>query len=126
MIVNANFCNVLLDGLPAHWNAVRPGKAVQLVSLSTSSQEYKEILAHFQTNFKNKRRILPSVTKIQRIQNRSLFSLYSTKKNSMEGRENEMRLFHGTSIKNTEAINMNNFNRSFAGTNGKYIQAIAL
>ncbi|XP_028403594.1 protein mono-ADP-ribosyltransferase PARP14-like [Dendronephthya gigantea] len=107
----------LSDIFPAHWDALPSDHEVHLVSLSTSSPEYKEILVHFETGFKNQTRILPSVTKIQRIQNPSLFCFYSAKKKSMEGRENEMRLFHGTNVKNTKAINANNFNRSFAGDN---------
>ena len=78
-----------------------------------SSPEYKVILTHFETGFRKGK--APTVTKIERIQNRTLFSLYQVKKKSMKGREREMKLFHGTSIKNIDAINANNFNRSYAG-----------
>ena len=44
-------------------------------------------------------------------------------KMSMNGEDNELQLFHGTSASNTESINANNFSRSFAGLNGMLIRA---
>ena len=65
-------------------------------------------------------RAAPKVTKIERVQNPDLFRFYLAKKKAMGGRENEMRLFHGTDVKNIDAINGNNFNRSYAGSNGRF------
>ena len=90
---------------------------VHLVTLLSSSSEYKDILTHFKNGFAVGSP--PKVTKIERIQNPEMFKLYLAKKKSMEGRENEMRLFHGTHVKNTVAINGNNFNRSYSGINGR-------
>ena len=91
---------------------------VHVIPLSKLSPEYKEILNHFETCFDGGK--APTVTKIERIQNPNLFRLYLAKKKSMDGRGKEMRLFHGTSKKNIDAINGNNFNRSYAGdTSGK-------
>jgi poly [ADP-ribose] polymerase 10/14/15 len=82
--------------------------------LLPATSEYKEILKHFGEGFGL---LAPKVQKIERIQNPDLFRLYLAKKKSMGGRENETRLFHGTNVKNTDAINGNNFNRSYAGSN---------
>jgi exopolysaccharide biosynthesis protein len=90
---------------------------VHLATLSSSSSEYKDILTHFKNGLGV--RSSPKVTKIERIQNPEMFKLYLAKKKSMEGRENEMRLFHGTHVKNIVAINGNNFNRSYSGINGR-------
>ena len=35
-------------------------------------------------------------------------------------RENEMQLFHGTKYDSVKAINIQGFNRSFCGQQGKY------
>ena len=104
--------------LPAHWDPQPEGKHVHLVPLLVSSQEYQEVLGHFQASFKD--RNIPTVKKIQRIQNPALFGPYAAKKTSMKENHNEMTLFHGTDVKNVPAINENNFNRSFAGINGKF------
>ena len=104
------------DFLP-HWDAQPEQENVHLVALLSSSQEYQEVLAHFQESFKNG--ITPKVTNITRIQNPALLGPYVAKKASMKENHNEMRLFHGTNINNIPAINENNFNRSYAGINGK-------
>jgi hypothetical protein len=108
----------ILDGLPAYWDAQPRNRGVHLVTLLPSFSEYQEILTHFQTNFRQGK--VPVVTKIQRIQNPGLFGRYLATKNSMRGKQNEMRLFHGTNVKNIPAINENNFNRSYAGINGRF------
>ncbi|CAB3994784.1 poly [ADP-ribose] polymerase 14-like [Paramuricea clavata] len=103
------------DNLPSFWDEQPMGKSFHLATLLSSSSEYKEILTHFKNAFAVG--TPPKVTKIERIQNPKMFELYQAKKKSMEGRENEMRLFHGTDVKNTVPINTNNFNRSYSGIN---------
>ena len=58
---------------------------------------------------------------ILKIQNPSLFKLYSTKKQSMDEQSgsNEKFLFHGTAAKNVPDINQNGLNRSYKGVNGE-------
>ena len=91
---------------------------VLLVNVQPSSDEYKEILQLFNKN----NNYACAVTKIERIQNPALYRAYIVKKHSMVDEVNEKRLFHGTNARNIDAINANNFNRSFAGDRGKSIK----
>ena len=100
---------------PAHWAPQQSSQVVQLVQLSAQSQEYTKVLSHFQTRGGSGHRIV----KIERVQNPTLYKAYLVKKQSMHGAENEMQLFHGTTEASITSINANNFNRSFAGINGK-------
>ncbi|XP_073491345.1 protein mono-ADP-ribosyltransferase PARP15-like [Aquarana catesbeiana] len=58
---------------------------------------------------------------IERIQNKHLYQNYQIKKNSIDTKNgtksNEKRLFHGTESGITETINLNGFNRAYAGSN---------
>ena len=113
-----NITLLLLDiSLPSNWDPQPHGQVVHLVTLAKSSPEYQEVLGHF--NLKGGRRVL--VSNIQRIQSPRLYMSFLAAKKSMNGADNEMRLFHGTSASNTESINANNFSRSFAGVNGKIL-----
>ena len=91
---------------------------MHLVNLQPSSSEYKGILNYF-NKYGNS---ACEVTKIERIQNPSLYRAYVVKKQAMSGPLNEIRLFHGTDEKNVVKINTNSFSRSFAGENGKSTQ----
>jgi hypothetical protein len=107
--------------LPSFWEQQVKEKIDHLVDLEETSNEYKEILNHFHENWNDKRNnvMKPSVKKIQRIQNSDLYYGYCIKKKSMEGRENEMRLFHGTSTRSISQINCQNFSRSHTGATGQ-------
>ncbi|XP_028395842.1 uncharacterized protein LOC114519859 [Dendronephthya gigantea] len=100
--------------LPLTWDEQAKGKVAQLVDVLPSSNEYQEIFQLFNDSIEGGY----SVTKIERIQNPALYRAYMVKKQSMMGGENEKRLFHGTDVKNVEAINVNNFSRSYSGING--------
>ena len=68
-----------------------------------------------------------SIIKIQRIQNLVLYGQYMAKKKNMDknntpGHANEMLLFHGSSADTCPKINLQGFNRSFSGKNGKSTQ----
>ena len=102
------------SSLPTHWDPQPPGKVVHLVSLQTSSQEYQDVLTHFEATGGVRTQI-----NIERVQNPGLYKQYLAKKATMDGGENEKQLFHGTRFANTPSINANNFNRNFAETNGK-------
>ena len=102
--------------LPLTWDKQAKGKVAQLVDLLPSSNEYKEISELFNDSIEDGY----EVTKIERIQNPALYKAYMVKKQSMIGRENVKRLFHGTDVKNIEAINVNNFSRNYSGINGKF------
>ncbi|XP_028416346.1 protein mono-ADP-ribosyltransferase PARP11-like [Dendronephthya gigantea] len=86
-------------------------KTVHLVELSTSSNEYQEII-----DLIGPEEI--SIECIERIQNPRLYKMYLSKKESMGTEANEKQLFHGTKSENVSSINTNNFNRRFSGING--------
>ena len=102
------------SSLPTHWDPQPPGKVVHLVSLQTSSQEYQDVLTHFEATGGVRTQI-----NIERVQNPGLYKQYLAKKVTMDGGVKEKQLFHGTRFANTPSINANNFNRNFAETNGK-------
>ena len=60
------------------------------------------------------------ITKIERVQNPTLFRGYMVKKQRMDEkkRANEKWLFHGTTAGGCASINSLGFNRSFCGRNG--------
>ena len=109
------------SSLPTNWISQPDHQVFQLVKLDPSSQEYQEILAHFVARGGN----ASQLSMVERIQNPQLYLRYLAFKNSMRGQINEMRLFHGTDAANIDSINAKNFNRSFAGVNGKGICYIA-
>jgi hypothetical protein len=101
--------------LPSNWTLQPENQLVQLVRITTSSQEYLEVFNHFVARGGNASQLY----KVERIQNPQLYSRYVAFKKSMRGQANEMRLFHGTDAANIDSINAHNFSRSFAGVNGK-------
>ena len=67
-----------------------------------------------------------SIIRIQRIQNRVLYSQYAARKKAMEdsnlaGYQIERKLFHGTKPDTCPKVNEQGFNRSFAGANGIFL-----
>ena len=95
-------------------------ETVYLASLDEESKEYKRVQGKFLKSLHETR---VNIIKIERIQNSSLYFPYVMKKQSMDARngslENERELFHGTDYYSVKSINMQGFNRSFCGRNGK-------
>ena len=95
---------------------------VHVVDLQTGSAEYNDVLKEFQKTMAQGTSY-NKIVKIQRIQNPALYAQYIAKKKAMDkhirGNQNERRLFHGTALDSCPKINVTNFNRSFAGQNGK-------
>ena len=94
---------------------------VHVVTLQSTSPEFKKIEALYMASSKGQIR---QVLEIRRIQNPQLYKSFMAKKESMEktagaGSDNEKQLFHGTSASSVDEINESGFNRSFAGVNGK-------
>ena len=93
--------------VPAHGGALMHGTIVgTAISSSVSGGTYNSII------------------KIQRIQNLVLYGQYIANKKNMDkknkpGHQNEMLLYHGTSADTCPKINLQGFNRSFSGKNGK-------
>ena len=107
-------CHLLGIALPTQWVPQEESQLVQLVSLETGSSEYR--LVH---NLFNVKGVSRKIVKMERIQNPVLYKAYLVKKQTMKEPVNEMRLFHGTAEANIQWINANNFNRSYAGINGR-------
>lgn len=101
---------------------------VHLAPVKVGTEEYSEVLGHFNrsmivgTGPNNYAQILS----IKRVQNSMLHVQYIAKKKNMDkrnpaGHVNEILLWHGTNEEVLESINMQGFNRSFHGKNGKRI-----
>ena len=92
---------------------------VRSVELSPSSSEYQAVLSRFRATTGP-----VNIHKIERIQNPHLYQCYMVRKQKMDkdlGRNSERRLFHGTDSKNVSHINVQGFNRSLCGANGKLV-----
>ena len=87
------------------------------VPLDTNSLEYQQVFAEFFLTAEN-----VNITRIHRIQNPFRYRSYTLRKQKMEKDNcgaNERQLFHGTAADSTAAINLQGFNRSYCGKNGK-------
>jgi poly [ADP-ribose] polymerase 10/14/15 len=111
------------DPMPDH------SKECYIVELQPGSPEYNEVEQAFSQSMvakgqcpSNSNYPFQGVTKIERIQNPSLYGQYVLRKRAMdatnpEGHMNEQRLFHGCAQDAVDKINHQGFNRSFAGKN---------
>lgn len=109
-----------------------PNTSLHVVDLQPTSKEYIEVVSKFEQTMQKSTAlagsaggVYNSIFRIQRIQNLSLYSQYIAKKNNMDknnksGHQNEMLLYHGTSVDTCDKINRQGFNRSFSGKNGKF------
>lgn len=92
---------------------------LHLVTLPQDSQEYKTVQEKFLKTLRGN----ASITNIERIQNPSMFNSYMLRKQTMDVKngtlENELLLFHGTKPNSVKNINVQGFNRSLCGINGK-------
>ena len=96
-------------------------KTLHIVTLDSKDEEYQDVLKGFEATGSS----YNSIIRIQRIQNRVLYSQYVARKKFVDdsnstGHENERMLFHGTAADTCPKINQYGFNRSFAGKNGMY------
>ncbi|XP_059543633.1 protein mono-ADP-ribosyltransferase PARP14-like isoform X2 [Myotis daubentonii] len=101
--------------IPGHWSDMKQQR-VCLVELQPGQPEYSKVADAFNqtcSQFK--------IEKIERIQNRSLWQFYQTKKKTMDEKnghmQNEQLLFHGTDADSLPHVNQHGFNRSYAGKN---------
>ncbi|XP_068921027.1 protein mono-ADP-ribosyltransferase PARP14-like [Petaurus breviceps papuanus] len=101
--------------IPNHWDDMKDQNLL-LVDLPPEHEEYKLVKAQFCQTCANY-----TIEKIQRIQNRSLWTFYKTKKTFIDEQNkctnNERFLFHGTDIASVYHVNNQGFNRSYAGKN---------
>ncbi|XP_074863598.1 protein mono-ADP-ribosyltransferase PARP12-like [Carettochelys insculpta] len=107
------------DSIPAHWDkSALPELGYKLITLLSSSDEYKKVQADFQ-------RTMPKtvIRQIQRVQNPTLWKVYQWQKEQMQktngGKDvSERFLFHGTSKKHIDAICQQNFDWRICGLHG--------
>ncbi|XP_036601137.1 protein mono-ADP-ribosyltransferase PARP14-like isoform X1 [Trichosurus vulpecula] len=101
--------------IPDHWDDMK-NQNLLLVDLPPGHEEYKQVKDKFFQTCANY-----TIEKIQRIQNKSLWNLYKTKKIFMDDqnnhKNNERCLFHGTDSDSVSHVNSQGFNRSYAGKN---------
>ena len=109
--------------LPKEWD-VHPkdssGKEEEVVLVPldpvTNANEYKKIADQVLKTSPI------TITKIQRVQNPTLYRVYVVRKNQMEQKKesNEQTLFLGTVKSSCASINKFGFNRTYSGRNGMY------
>uniref|UniRef100_A0A3B5AGG8 Poly [ADP-ribose] polymerase n=1 Tax=Stegastes partitus TaxID=144197 RepID=A0A3B5AGG8_9TELE len=103
------------EDVAEQWDTMPDNTTSLAVTITAGTPEHTEILNLFQASCNR------TVTKIERIQNPTLWSSYQIKKRDMELRNghqnNEKRLFHGTCEATATTINELGFNRSYAGKN---------
>ena len=116
---------ISLEEKPVNWDKmpVDPnGKdvPVHLVTLQSSSPEYKDVESKFNVTMTGR---YSQILSIQRLQNPMLYWQYVARKKEMNkqnpsGHKNELWLWHGTDPGVLNNINTQGFNRSFKGKNG--------
>lgn len=110
--------------LPNNWAPNTSHGPVTLVPLNIYSKEYQDILRQFQATVLN-----VNVQKIERVQNPELYRTFMGKKQEMDKRckgNSERKLFHGTDVKNIDAINSQGFNRSLCGKHGRCSKRVSI
>ena len=118
------YCH-FLEEKPSCWDKMlvdSNGKEVHvhLVTLQTSSPEYKDVESKFNVTMTGR---YSQILSIQRLQNPILYGQYVSRRKEMDkrnpsGHKNELYLWHGTASQNLNNINTQGFNRSFQGTHG--------
>ena len=94
-----------------------PGMTVHTVTLAPGSREYQNVIQKVKATASS-----INIQKIERVQNPHLYQSYMVRKEKMDRDNratNERQLFHGTKAENVAAINIQGFNRSLCGVNGK-------
>ncbi|CAN9508175.1 unnamed protein product [Ophioblennius macclurei] len=109
---------------PVFWEGADPESPYQLIPLSNLTPEYKTVAEYV----RNEGLLSKPIISIKRIENFDLWELYCRKKKQLMRIHKvndikERRLFHGTSVKNIEAICKYNFDLRLAnvGAYGKGI-----
>lgn len=124
--------------LPANWVPMKDGETVKVVTLDKASAEYQGLEKKFLNSVKNgiyNTGNAPNpannpvgqfnnvqITKIERIQNPSLYQQYAAKRAHIEQHVDqntklEMDLWHGAPPASIVSINYYGFNRSYCGNN---------
>ncbi|KAK3606050.1 hypothetical protein CHS0354_006395 [Potamilus streckersoni] len=111
----------LVSEMPPQWDPMDKDN-LRLIHLQSTSTEYSGVAQRFMTSIhKGNKHPNVQVLKIERIQNKTLYSQYQSKRKLIDemnpGQKNEMDLWHGTAGQAVNSINVHGFNRSFCGKN---------
>ncbi|XP_039625416.1 protein mono-ADP-ribosyltransferase PARP12-like isoform X1 [Polypterus senegalus] len=105
--------------IPDNWDkSATPEYGYKLVQLAQESEEFKQVLGHFQRTMPN-----ATVSKINRIQNQDLWEMFQIQKEQMKKKSgdkyvDERLLFHGTEKSLVDAICHQNFDWRICGVHG--------
>ncbi|XP_021378228.1 poly [ADP-ribose] polymerase 15-like [Mizuhopecten yessoensis] len=102
---------------PTTWTPMTDQDTITVVPIQATDAEYTDVLKDFYVTIGN---MNPTIVKIERIQNKTLYHQYMTKKAEMDrscSGQSEKMLWHGTAEGAVDSINMYGFNRSFCGKN---------
>ncbi|XP_078529413.1 zinc finger CCCH-type antiviral protein 1-like [Lissotriton helveticus] len=105
-------------GIPGYWDSTAvPDVGYKLVEVSKHSMEFKEIEKSFKKTMPQH-----SISKVERIQNITLWNFYQMQKDTMKKQNNkevlEKQLFHGTKPIYLDGICHHNFDWRVCGLNG--------
>lgn len=111
---------VIGTAYPPTWKPTPPGKQYGTTILDSSDSEFKMVSKRVMET--KGTASIRNIVKIERIENRTLYQLYSVYKSHMEQRngkqaENERSLWHGTVKESLTNICSSGFNRSYCGKN---------
>ncbi|CAL8267046.1 unnamed protein product [Lota lota] len=108
---------------PPNWDRM-DNKTQDIVDLSPTSKQYKQVQANFLKTSKDPNKPTSAtftVVKIQRIQSKDQWQRYAVKKQMLDKiypqNKNEIDLYHGTTAPICQKVNSYGFNRSFCGRN---------
>ncbi|KAI4878324.1 hypothetical protein NFI96_031569 [Prochilodus magdalenae] len=108
--------DVRSEPLPSHWEDMK-GSFVKRVPVKPGSQEYTDVENEFRKTGLNNQ-----ILNIERVQSETLWRSYMIQKKHLDEKNkhknNERKLFHGTSSENIDKIDDRGFNRSYAGMHG--------
>ncbi|XP_078529392.1 protein mono-ADP-ribosyltransferase PARP12-like [Lissotriton helveticus] len=116
--VTANQAASSTKGIPGSWDSTAvPDVGYKLVEVRKHSMEFKEIEKSFKKTMPQH-----TISKVQRIQNITLWNFYQMQKDAMKKQNKtevlEKQLFHGTKSIYLDGICRNNFDWRICGLNG--------
>ncbi|KAK3612551.1 hypothetical protein CHS0354_024537 [Potamilus streckersoni] len=105
-----------LQPLPDNWNQ-NDKNNLEVVTLKPADKDYSDVEANFRSTIGSFQ--LKMIHSIKSIQNRTIYQQYALKRRFMQNQYPniavEMTLWHGTPLDSVDKINLNGFNRSYAG-----------
>ncbi|XP_053390551.1 uncharacterized protein LOC128553429 [Mercenaria mercenaria] len=104
--------------IPKHWQSMKDKENLKLVTLNQRDTEYSKVVSEFTKTLGRR----PNIVKIERVQNKTLYTQYAAKRKEMNvynpyKKDNEKILWHGTADYAVPSINSHGFNRSYCSNN---------